>query len=135
LLGKNGLPITEVPSGDDVTIVLDYHRSPGAAEHAVVRLAFTGSYGQRLFMCLSRSSHSGMLRLSPDGQIRCSIPKLPLLEGNYNVSIWCKLNEQMADEIQDAFVLPVIPGNFFGTGKTHQDDAGQMLVDHRWEVT
>ena len=134
LLDKNGQPVSEVQSGEDVTIALDYTKAPGAADQAVVRLAFAGSYGQRLFMCLSRSSHAGPLHLSSSGQIRCSIPRLPLLEGRYAVSIWCKLNEQMADEIQEAFALTVIPGNYFGTGKTHQDDAGQLLVQHHWEV-
>ncbi len=118
-----------------MTIALDYVTRSRTDSQAVVRLAFAGSYGQRLFMCLSRSSHAGALRLSPAGQIRCSIPRIPLLEGRYTVSIWCKLNEQMADEIQEAFALTVIPGNFFGTGKTHQDDAGQLLVQHSWEVT
>jgi lipopolysaccharide transport system ATP-binding protein len=135
LLDKSGQPISDGQSGEDLTIALDYTRTPGASDQAVIRLAFAGSYGQRLFMCLSRSSHVGPLRLTSRGQIRCTIPRLPLLEGRYTVSIWCKLNEQMADELQDAFTLSVIPGNFFGTGKTHQDDAGQLLVQHNWEVT
>lgn len=134
LLDKAGQSISEVQSGEDVTIALDYTRVSTAPDQAVIRLAFAGSYGQRLFMCLSRSSHAGALRLASAGQIRCTIPRLPLLEGRYTVSIWCKLNEQMADDIQDAFSVTVIPGNFFGTGKTHQDDAGQLLVDHRWET-
>jgi lipopolysaccharide transport system ATP-binding protein len=134
LLDKNGQRITEAQSGEDLTIGLDYVNPSNETEPAVLRLAFAGSYGQRLFMCLSRSSHAGTLHLTSKGQIRCIIPRLPLLQGRYTISIWCKLNEQMADEIQDAFSFEVIPGNFFGTGKTHQDDAGQLLVDHRWEM-
>ncbi len=134
LLDNNGQRVTEAQSGEDLTIALGYVKTSTAADPAVLRLAFSGSYGQRLFMCLSRASHNGSLHLSPKGQIRCIIPRLPLVQGRYSISIWCKLNEQVADEIQDAFSFDVIPGNFFGTGKTHQDDAGQLLVEHHWEM-
>ena len=120
-------------SGEDLTITLDYERRPGAERLGVVRLAFTNAHGQRLFMCLSRTAHEDVLEFSDRGELRCVIPRLPLLPGRYNVSLWCKLGEKLADEVQDGLILEVLPGDFFGTGKLNPDDGGSMLVEHRWE--
>jgi lipopolysaccharide transport system ATP-binding protein len=123
-------------SGEDLTIALDYVSSLGFETQAVVNLTFTDMYGQRLFVCISRSSQKGgILKLAPKGQIRCIIPRLPLLPGRYTVShLWCKTGVLLADEVRDAFDIEVVSGDFFGTGKLSPEEGGSMLVNHRWEV-
>ena len=135
LLDKYGEE-TAAQSGEDLIVALDYVSSLGSETQAVVNLTFTDMYGQRLFVCISRSSQKGgILKLPPKGQIRCIIPRLPLLPGRYVVShLWCKTGVLLADEIRDAFDIEVVSGDFFGTGKLNPEDGGNMLVDHRWEV-
>jgi lipopolysaccharide transport system ATP-binding protein len=134
LLDRNENESAVIQSGEDVTIALNFEIRDQTETRAVIRLSFTDMYGQRLFMCLSRSSCSGDLKVPPSGRIRCKIPKLPLLPGSYNVSLWSKVDEQVADDIVDAFSIEVIGGDFFGTGRINPQDGGQMLVSHIWEV-
>jgi lipopolysaccharide transport system ATP-binding protein len=134
LARKDGEVATVAQSGEDITIVFDYIRSVESDEYATIRLGFADIYGQRLFLCLSRSSHPEPVRLPMQGQIKCTIPKLPLLPGKYTVNLWCKIGERMADNIQDAFSVQVVEGDFFGTGKLNPDDGGSILVSHSWEV-
>jgi len=135
LLSRDGEEIA-AQSGKDLVIAIDYVTDSQSEKHAEVSLAFTDLYGQRLFTCLSRSSHQGgFLRLPGKGQIRCIIPRLPLLPGRYNVSrLWCKIGAQMADDIQDAFHIEVAAGDFFGTGKLNPEDGGNVVIDHGWEI-
>jgi lipopolysaccharide transport system ATP-binding protein len=133
--GKNGADEMVAQTGENLVISLHYLKAKDSDAQAVIRLAFTDLNGQRLFMCFSRSSHSGIMRLPEKGQIRCKILNLPLLPGSYNVSLWCKIGEQLADDIQDAFALEVVAGDFFGTGKLHGEEGGRMLVSHSWEVS
>lgn len=134
LFGRDGVEATVGQTGEDLVIGLDYIKDKDSEAQAVVRLAFTNVYGQRLFLCFSRSSHNAVLRLPQKGQIRCKIPRLPLLPGRYNVSVWCKIGEQMADDIQDALSIDIVAGDFFGTGKLNPEDGGSMIVNHSWEV-
>jgi lipopolysaccharide transport system ATP-binding protein len=124
-----------VRSGEDCTVSLSFTNNAGSGPNAVVRLLFNDGFGQRLFMCLSRASSPKMLHLGEKGKINCTIKKLPLLPGTYNVSVFCKLDEQVADEVIDAFDLEVTPGDYFGTGKLNPADGGSVLVDNKWEVT
>jgi lipopolysaccharide transport system ATP-binding protein len=134
LTRKNGEIVTVTQSGEDIVIELDYIRSAEYDGYATIRLGFADIYGQRLFICLSRSSHSEPIRLPMKGRIKCLIPNLPLLPGKYTVSLWCKISERMADNIQDAFSIQVVDGDFFGTGKLNPDDGGSILVSHAWEI-
>jgi lipopolysaccharide transport system ATP-binding protein len=121
-------------SGEDLTIALDFVNSkPGA--RGVLRLAFENANGQRLFMCLSRSSLREPLRLPANGRLLCRIPRLPLLPGSYRASIKCTLDEVLADAVSDAVAVDVVAGDFFGTGKSQPADGGDVLVSNDWEVT
>ena len=100
----------------------------------VFQIVFKNMFGQRLFTCVTRASHSEVLRISDNGEIQCRIPKLSLLPGRYFCRISCKLNEEFADYIEDAFILDVIEGDFFGTGKLQPNDCGSMVIEHSWKI-
>ena len=121
-------------SGSDMTIALSYETKSGQPIDADLRIAVTNSYGHKLFVFFSPSSHGEALRLPPRGQVRCRVGELPLLPGRYRVGVWCKVGGAVADEIQDAFTFDVVPGDYFGTGKVNPADGGDMLVRHSWEV-
>jgi lipopolysaccharide transport system ATP-binding protein len=129
-----GASIEIAQSGEDLTIRLGFTRTATSASQAVVRVAVSDMYGQRLFMCLSRASSDTLLKLPESGEIECRIPHLPLLPGRYSLSVWCKLDEQMADRVEDAHILEVIPGDFFGTGRLNVADGGSMLVENSWSI-
>jgi len=134
LADADGAVIKVAQSGQDLTVRLGFTRKAAAASQAVVRIAVSDMYGQRLFMCLSRASSDTALKLPESGEIECRIPHLPLLPGRYSLSLWCKLDEHMADGVDDAYILEVIPGDFFGTGRLNVADGGSMLVDNNWSV-
>jgi lipopolysaccharide transport system ATP-binding protein len=134
LLDDSGHETPVAKSGGELVMALDYVRREGSDSCAVVRMAFSNDQGQRLFMCISRTSAAGALRLSERGRIECRIPRLPLIPGTYTVGVWCKLGEAMADCISNAFVVDVAGGDYFGTGKLNQSDGGNLLVEHDWKV-
>jgi lipopolysaccharide transport system ATP-binding protein len=134
LCNKDGIAVNVGQTGEYLGIVLDYIMAKEASKPTVVRLGVANMHGQRLFVCLSRSSQDRALHLPRHGQIVCHIPQLALLPGRYYVNLWCKIDEQMADEIHEAFAFDVVDGDFFGTGRLNPNDGGDMLVKHRWEV-
>ncbi len=127
----------EVPvgqTGNPLTIGLQYQKNEETTLPAVIRIAFKNMFGQRLFMCLSRCSHRSSLALQGTGEVLCQIPKMPLLPGRYTADVSCKIDEVMADNLDDAFMLDVVEGDFYGTGKLNPGDGGNMVVTHSWEL-
>jgi lipopolysaccharide transport system ATP-binding protein len=90
--------------------------------------------GQPLFACLSRSSHAGPLTLPPRGRLVCRIPRLPLIAGIYNFTVWCTVANTLEDLVSDAGTLTVAEGDFFGTGQLPPNQVGDFLVPHTWSV-
>jgi hypothetical protein len=46
----------------------------------------------------------------------------------------CKIQETVADLVQPAATITVVPGDFFGSGKLPSPQNGEVLVDFDWRV-
>jgi lipopolysaccharide transport system ATP-binding protein len=128
-------PAPNVVSGQDVVIALDYTVADGGSvQNAAVQIKFHGDLGQPLFACLSRASLRGPLTLKPKGRILCHIPALPLLQGVYPYSVWCMVGNTLEDLVPQAGDLPVVEGDFFGTGTLPPKVVGEVLIRHSWST-
>jgi len=87
--------------------------------------------GFRVFS-LGTSLLGRRLDLTGDSTLTWSIDSLPLCPGVYrcNVFLSQERSRDVVDWIQDAFVLPVGPGDFFGTGGKASAAADKVYVSH-----
>lgn len=53
---------------------------------------------------------------SSSGEIICEIPKMPLGEGTYSISIQATINSGVSDILKEICSFEIIPGDYFGTG-------------------
>lgn len=137
LLDKDGNHCKTVQTGAAAAIALEYEFPGGLTPMpAVIQLTIRNMDGQKLFICLSRNSYPGVIRLGKRGNIICRFPKLNLLPGIYSVDVWSKVGEVIADEILNACQVEVIEGDFFGTGRmnTGPEAKNGMVVEHFWEL-
>ena len=134
LLNGNGSEIITPQTGSSLTIKLEYIKNNLIKGNYIFQLSFLNQYGQRLFICLSRSTMNSLSKIPEGNAVHCHITKLPLVPGTYTVDIWCKVDEVIADYIHNAFNIEVVPGDFFGTGKLNPKEGGDILVDHYWEI-
>lgn len=133
IYNENNIKISTAQTGQHMSIVLRYLKETDFEQPAVIGIGISNMHGQKLFACISRYSLERTITVHKFGQIVCRIPELPLLPGRYNVSIWCKLEEQLADQIDHALSIDVLGGDFYGTGKLQASQNGNMIVKHAWE--
>jgi lipopolysaccharide transport system ATP-binding protein len=69
-----------------------------------------------------------------DGFFECTVDKFPLSMGNYLVNIFIQNDEGIIDWIQEATVINVENGDFFGTGKAITTTHQSVLVKHNWTI-
>jgi lipopolysaccharide transport system ATP-binding protein len=72
--------------------------------------------------------------LPPNGRLCCRIERFPLSPGQYPITLFCRVNGDIADWVQQAALLSVEPGDFFGTGRLPQPTHGGGLVPQDWHV-
>ena len=69
------------------------------------------------------------------GEMVCEMPKCPLMPGDYTVGV--KVYDAgggLLDEVIDAAVVQVAPGDYYGTGWLPAVDMCSVLVDHSFHV-
>jgi lipopolysaccharide transport system ATP-binding protein len=99
-------------------------------------------------MSIDIYAHSGQCMLTLDnemvgvefgtaprrGRVSCRIERFPLAPGQYTVTLFCRVNGTIADWLQQAAVLTVEAGDFFGTGRLPPSTHGGVLVSQCWRL-
>lgn len=99
-----------------------------------VAITFYADEGVPLFVCDSYLNRGAFPDLAPTGVVTCDIPRVPLAEGRYRVTIWASVRGEIADVVRNAGEVAVERGNFHGSGKsTTPTKHGYFLVEHQWK--
>jgi lipopolysaccharide transport system ATP-binding protein len=123
-----------VATGERVSVVLEFEGRSRVSRGTFV-CAFYDGAGVCVLSCQSRSSENHDLTLDPPGAAICAFERFPLLPGRYRLNVGlADAAGQIVDEVEGAAAIDVEPGDFFNTGRLPQNNAGRVLVPHRWRV-
>jgi len=128
---QNGNRVQEMVSGKDHSIVLSYE-SNGPVEDVSISVGIYGSYGQFLLMCNNEMAGYHFDGLPSQGTVKCALPKLPFSQGTYHVNLYCEVKGILADWVQEATVLTVTNGDYYGTGKHVPLGHSGFLANQIW---
>lgn len=132
---EHGNNVGHAISGSPLVFALHYRS--GSAEplrNCRVSIAVYDQREQVLFNCSTELTDAWRLHLPSRGTIRCIVPRLPLTQGIYRVSVFFEVDREIQDWIDNAASLAVGDGDFFGSGKLYPDGwrGTGVLVDHSW---
>jgi lipopolysaccharide transport system ATP-binding protein len=133
---EHGNAVEHGVSGRQLTIVLNYQSEhPRTLKYPYrIGVAFRDKMGQLLFNCAAEVASTETVDLPPTGSVRCVIPKLPLSQGEYPMTLFLEIDREVEDWIEAAQTLQVLDGDFFNTGKGYSADwqVRCVLVPHYW---
>jgi len=75
--------------------------------------------------------------LERDKKVICSVPRFPLLAGQYFIDLWCAISSEKQDFIANAMTLRVEEGNFFQSSHTWRpraDRHGYIVISQKWDI-
>lgn len=131
-----GNRVTSGRTGADINLVFEYAtlEAPEGAHELRVTAVVAGSQGLRLFGLPSDvvTTLSGVL--GKRGRFVCTVPKLPLQPGNYEIDISVFVGREMTDKVMKAGSLTVIEGDYFASGRLPHAHAGDLLVPFGWRL-
>ena len=94
--------------------------------------------GRRLTEVTSYFTNSSPRTLAEAREVRCLVPRMPLLAGQYRIDLWCGTMGETQDWIVGAAVLRVDAGNYF---RNHEDarlptaeNQGPLMIPQQWNV-
>ncbi|MBN2105989.1 MAG: Wzt carbohydrate-binding domain-containing protein, partial [Deltaproteobacteria bacterium] len=128
-----GNELQQVMSGQDVRIKL-YYLSEREKPSASVLISFNVRSSQGYLLTNLNSADTGhtLLDIHSSGYFECYWPKLQLRSGRYDCNLFCSVNGEIVDWLQNAFIITVEDGDYYGTGKLIERTQGDILIDHRW---
>lgn len=133
LINGSGQRVPCVYSGEDVTLGIDYRSTNRECLKDVhVEIEIYGRFHESILQMSPTLKGMHFQELPPDGTILLTIPHLPLQPGRYPLDIYSTVTGTMADYVQNAAVIAVEGGDYFGSGKLPEH--GRFLADHSWRV-
>ncbi len=134
----HGAAATAVQSGDEVEVVLGFERhGAGSYPSLMADLQITTHLGATIFSHSNWFSGDRFGELPQSGRLVCRIPRLPLVQGLYRVSVALypqRRKVEPLDEVLNATEFQVLHGDFFGSGRTPTHKDGVSIADGNWRL-
>ena len=132
---KDGSAIDVIQCGQEVEFSISYVSRSSVTGHLSLYLNVLTLSGQQLLL-LGNAMLGTNFGVVPDqGEFSCVIERFPLLQGQYSVTLLCTINDIVADCVPQATEITVEGGDFYRSGVPAPQNAGGMLIPHRWRVT
>jgi lipopolysaccharide transport system ATP-binding protein len=134
LLSENGTPTLVVQSGKDVEFCIGYKGMVPDLRNVAMFIDIFAQGGQCMMILNNEMVGVDFASAPKVGQFRCRIERFPLSPGQYFVTLFCTVNGSISDWVQQAAVLTVEAGDFYGSGRLPPPSHGGFLVPQEWHV-
>ena len=130
---SKGNELQQVMSGQDVLIQLHYE-SEREMRNVSVLVSFNVRSSQGYLLANLNSVDSGhsLLDIYSEGYFECYWPKFNLRSGSYDCNLFCSVNGEIVDWMQNAFIVHAEDGDYYKTGRLVSRDQGDVLIAHSW---
>jgi homopolymeric O-antigen transport system ATP-binding protein len=132
---ESGDKISVLRSGDDCRLVLLYKCISKIKEKISVRFVIKDNLDVPLLVNQTDYNNYCFQNVPIEGKFICSIPRLPLANGEYSINIYIGIDDEPCDIVDDASNITIVYGDYFGTGHIGSPDVSKLLVDFDWELT
>ncbi len=136
LRDEDGNIIHEAIAGNNTILSLGYSVKEGQTLNDCIVCVEVCKDLKKFFALSSALVDRRKLQLSGEGRIDFLVPDWPLSGGRYQVNIYIESDRQTQDFLNDASVIDVIDGDYYGSGKLHHEgwQGMHVLVKHSWEL-
>jgi lipopolysaccharide transport system ATP-binding protein len=132
---STGVPVDTVSSGQTLTLVAEYQcAAPNRVRSVDVGISSQNQHDQLLFVLYSSYTDANFGTIATSGEFEVTIPRFPLAAGKYVIGARVCVNGEEADWPRDGVCeLTVVPGDFYGTGRSGFDGVAPFLVAGTWK--
>ena len=135
-LNDCGQPVSSFHSGASNTLRITVNKLCRETLHQIIiSVAIDDAYGQRITHVSNESTQQTIASFNSDQMIvDIEMPKLPLKDGQYSLTLFTTASGEISDWVQNAALLDVEAGDFFGTGKIFPDGQGSFYMLYNYKI-
>jgi len=136
ILDENGLPVQAFQTGQVGVIRMELENVLGVpVDSCGVNIGISDEYGARQCLLSNEMSERVLARI-PSGRSHANftIKPIPLLAGQYSLTVFLASQGEIIDWVIDAGLLSVVEGDYFGTGRLPPSGQGRIVIPQRFEV-
>jgi lipopolysaccharide transport system ATP-binding protein len=136
LRDEDGNTIVEAIAGNNTILSLGYSVKEGETLNDCIVCVEVCKDLKKYFALSSALVDRRKLQLTGEGRIDFLVPDWPLSGGRYHINLYIEADRQMQDYLNDASVIDVIDGDYYGSGKLHHEgwQGATVLVKHSWTL-
>ncbi len=129
IFGKND---NSIICGDEMNIHIKYKNNDPTA-YADLHVGLYDAFGTKISHLAASFTTGSVIKLRAEGNIMCSIPRLPLIPGRYSINLSLHYRGKPYHRVLDAFFFIVEEGDFFNSGRMPGHNQGKFLIDADWQ--
>jgi lipopolysaccharide transport system ATP-binding protein len=126
-------------TGEELRVRLEVDAPPGDGVLPVpldVAVVLRDYQGHKITELATHFTGQSPVRLAEARVLTCRVPRLPLLAGQYRIDLWCGTSSETQDQVLDATVLRVEPGDFYQNGTDARlptaEKHGCVMIPQQW---
>lgn len=125
----SGTQVDSVRCGDPLTVRIRFEHED-RLESPIFGIVFKRADGLVVSHLNSQIMSAERLQSGRCGEAVCRIASLPLLPGEYTISVGVAVGVQTIDLVDDAMTVSVTPADYYGTGRLPQQ--GTLVLRGEW---
>jgi lipopolysaccharide transport system ATP-binding protein len=134
LRDEGGMPVSAVGCGETLEFHLTY-ASPREIANPSFGIIISNGMGMPLFFLQTRAQLGLVERAPAAGRVVCRLNDVPLVPGEYLLTVGCLSGERQLDLLEHVASFTVEPRDFFGSGYLPHQLNGPVLVRADWRIT
>jgi hypothetical protein len=123
-----------VQAGKDVQFSVGYKATDRNLKNLEISIDIFAQSGQCMIILNNEVVGVNLDSAPSGGRFICRVERFPLSPGTYYITLFGRVNGVIADWVQQAAMLTVEAGDFFGSGRMPHKTHGGLLVLQEWNV-
>lgn len=135
IVDDTGVRLPSFPIGSALTIELEFSSDSRPIRKPVMGLVFNHvSTGPVAAINTRVTGFSHTNKNYSAGRMRCTIPKLPLVQGRYEVDVWLGDGPSDLDVLKGYLAFDLEATDYYGSGVPPMASLGTVLLDASWDL-
>jgi len=125
---------SRLQTGSDVEFTVTYESgAEGSLVNLLVAIGVRDAQGNNVFLCSTGMYQSHFHNVPPRGKAICKVKNLPLIPGEYWITVMLKDDQGLADSVEKAALVYVVDGGMSKILQIPSRKWGSVIVGQEWE--
>jgi hypothetical protein len=129
----DGAAVSAVGCGEPLEFHLAY-KAPAEIANPSFGIIISNGMGMPLFFLQTRAQHGLWGKAPPVGRLVCRLDEVPLVPGDYLLTVGCSTGERQLDLLEHVASFTVEPRDFFDSGYLPHQLNGPVLMRAQWDL-